>query len=729
MKEVRWVIPLICVLPLLVFGQVEEEPRIIIEPVDPSATSQLEGNLEKGIWTAAQRVIVRYGTNVVLVADQVSIDNETANVLAEGNVTLQSDGGYWRGEQLQYNFQTGEVKAHDFKVGVPPVYIAGRELEGNQTNQVYTIKDARITTDDIADPGYFVRAKRVTLIPGKLVEADNATLYLGDVPVMVLPKYSRNLRRHPSHFYFTPGYRSMYGPYLLGSYRWQATTNVSTAMNLDYRLKRGVGFGPDVSYDFDRWGAGALTGYYTQDNDPGRTIEGKEITDDRYRIRFSHQAIIRTNLTATASLHKQSDPRIVRDFFETEYREDPQPQSFLEIEQLWPNFSLNLLASEQFNSFFQAVERSPDLKLTAIRQRLGVSPLFYEGETSAAYLRFQPGLGSSTNDYSAFRADTFHQLLLPQTYFGWLNFVPRVGGRFTHYGETEGGGIDRDSQDRAVFNTGAELSFKAHRIWHNARSSFWEVDGIRHIIQPSVNYVFVPDPTAAPRELPQFDTELQTLRLMPIDFPDFNAIDSIDSQNVLRLTLRNKVQTKRAGEIDNLLNWGLYTDFRIDPRSDQDSFADLFSDLDLKPRSWLLLSSEVRFDVEDSNVRLARHRATFVPNNIWNLSLGHWYFREDPALGPDSGNNLIHTSFYYRFNENWGTRLTHHYEAQDGVLEEQYYTIYRDLRSWTAALTFRVRNNRTEPNDYAIALTFSLKAFPRFSLGKDRPRHSLLLGG
>jgi hypothetical protein len=28
------------------------------------------------------------------------------------------------------------------------------------------------------------------------------------------------------------------------------------------------------------------------------------------------------------------------------------------------------------------------------------------------------------------------------------------------------------------------------------------------------------------------------------------------------------------------------------------------------------------------------------------------------------------------------------------VLEEQYYTLYRDLRSWTAALTLRLRDNR-----------------------------------
>jgi hypothetical protein len=72
--------------------------------------------------------------------------------------------------------------------------------------------------------------------------------------------------------------------------------------------------------------------------------------------------------------------------------------------------------------------------------------------------------------------------------------------------------------------------------------------------------------------------------------------------------------------------------------------------------------------------------------------------------------------------------MSHHFEARDGTMEEQYYTIYRDLRSWTAAFTFRVRDNRTGSDDYTIAATFSLKAFPRFGLNSDRDKPSLLVG-
>ena len=103
------------------------------------------------------------------------------------------------------------------------------------------------------------------------------------------------------------------------------------------------------------------------------------------------------------------------------------------------------------------------------------------------------------------------------------------------------------------------------------------------IVKPSIGYTWVPDPNVDPQRLPQFDYELPSAQLLPITFPDYNSVDSIDSQNVMRFGLENKLQTKRAGEIDNVVHWLLYTDWRLKPRDDQDTFADLYSKLDLKP--------------------------------------------------------------------------------------------------------------------------------------------------
>jgi LPS-assembly protein len=376
----------------------------------------------------------------------------------------------------------------------------------------------------------------------------------------------------------------------------------------------------------------------------------------------------------------------------------------------------------------------PDVRLTGFRQQLGETPVYYESESSAGYYRrrFAETNGPMPGDFSAARADTFHQLLLPQTFFGWLNVTPRVGGRFTYYSKATGDGATTDEVYRGVFNTGAEISFKASRVWPGVQNKLFEMDGLRHIFEPSINYVFVPSPGHATNELPQFDYEVPSLRLLPIEYPDYNSIDSIDSQNVMRFGLRNKLQTKRQGRVEDLLNWDLYTDWRLKPNRDQTTFADLYSDLAARPRSWLKLESLTRFDLDSGNLRLSFHTLTFKPNNVWSWDLGHYYLRDAPlttSTGLGQGNNLITSSMYYRVNENWGLRATHHFEARNGRMQEQFYSIYRDLRSWTAALTFRLRDNGTGPEDFTVAFTFSLKAHPRFGLGSDSVRPYSLLGG
>ncbi|MDX1952029.1 MAG: LPS assembly protein LptD [Verrucomicrobiota bacterium] len=700
-----------------------------LEVENLTAESEVEYFEENSRWVGRKGVLVRYG-DARLTADEVILDEKTMDVIATGNVTLHRGAEYWRGTKLRYNFSSNQSDGAEFRAGFAPVFVQGMTLRadsGNSTNQVYEIGDAFVTTDDLENPTFRIKAKKIRVKVGDEVEAEDATLYVGNMPIFYFPYYQRTLKKHQNYLSLTPGYRSLYGPYLLSSYHWHWNTNLMTAAHLDLYGKRGVGLGPEIQYNFKGLGHGELQGYYIDDKRPGNDPLGQPIEDDRHRIRFSHQATLDTNFTAKLVIRQQSDPFVIRDFFENEYRTNAQPKSFLEVNRFWSNFNLNILAQAQVNDFYQTIERLPDVKLSGLRQQIGDSPLFYESESSVAYLRFQSGIPTGTN-YAAGRADTYHQLLLPQNYFGWLNFTPRIGGRLSSYSETEGVHSVLNEQHRAVFNTGAELSFKASQVWAGARNRLLDITGIRHLIEPSINYVFVPSPNKLPRELPQFDTEIPSLRLLPIEYPDYNAIDSIDSQNVLRLGLRNKIQTKRDGKIDNVANWALYTDWRLNPRAGQGTFADLFSDLDFRPRDWLTLNSETRYDVEDGEWVTANHTLTLTPNTTWSWRLGHWYFRGDPFYGPDSDNNTLYHSLYYRLNENWGTRISHHFEARDGTLEEQYYTLYRDFRSWTGALTFRVRDNRSGPTDFTVALTFSLKATPSRSVGSDRNQPSLLLG-
>ena len=119
--------------------------------------------------------------------------------------------------------------------------------------------------------------------------------------------------------------------------------------------------------------------------------------------------------------------------------------------------------------------------------------------------------------------------------------------------------------------------------------------------------------------------------------------------------------------------------------------------------------------------QLARRQGvqiTFMPNERWSWGVGYWYLRQG-FDGFTQGSDYLTTTAFYRLDDNWGVRATENYNIQDSRLQQQFYTLYRDMRSWTAALTFNVQDNSTGPTDYTVAFTFSLKASPSSHVGDD----------
>jgi len=689
-------------------------------------------DLATGRMTGTGGVVVRYG-DTVLTADRVSVDQETGETIAEGRVRIQHQGQIWVGEKIRYNFFTRQMRSESFRTGAPPLFASGRALKGDTTNQVYIAEDAAITTDDYENPFWVVKARSIRVIPGDRITAKHATVQLGKVPVFYWPYLTKKIGRRQNQFLFLPGYRSAYGAYLYTGYHWYLSDELDVALHTDYRTKRGPGVGPEVHFDYGRWGIGDLNYYYTYDRDPGQDSSGQDIDSNRQLFQLGYMGNPGTNFYVKGKFSYESDALLRQDFFETDYQADPQPITFGQVRQLWNDITLEAFVQPRINDFYETVERLPEVRLNVLPTHLAALPFVYESQSSFGHYDrlYAVTNGVSLPDVEGGRADTFQQLSLPFNLFGWLNVVPRVGGRATYYTETDTALRTTEAGVRTVFNTGVAVSTKASRLWPEAHSRTFDIDGLRHIVQPQINYAYVPTPDRLPSELPQWDYVLQSFFPLPIDFPDFNSIDGIEAENVVRLGLRNKLQTKRESGLENLVGWDVFIDWHLQPDADQPRFSGLYSDLVLRPRSWLVLQSQFQLDVETGQFQQALNSITLHPGTRWSVGVSQWYLREGYWGGTalqDPGNNTILTRFYYRFSENWGFRTSHQFDAQDGRLEEQYYTLYRDLRSFTAAVTFRMRSPVGEPDDYSVALTLSLKAAPRYSLGEDAVRPSALLG-
>jgi hypothetical protein len=718
------------------------------------AEGQVFYDLAAGTATGTNGVFIHYGSPVygdaVLTADNVFVNTKTGDADADGNVRIESGDLLWVGDHIHYNFKTRQMRSEQFRTGKLPVFAGGTQLTGDGSNRVYTARSAFFTTDDAADPAYKIRASRIKIIPGKSVQMWNAVAYVDGVPVFYYPYYHRDISSKANNFMFIPGYRSRYGAYVLSTYRWYLGDLADGIIHADYRAKRGPGAGPDVNLHLGQWGDATIKYYYQHDSRPDYSTNAfpqfGPIPENRQRFYLGWQATPATNLNLKALVNYQSDPLFLHDFFEGDYRANPQPNTFVEANKYWDNWSLDALTTPRVNSFYDQVERLPDVKLTGYRQEVLDTPVYYDSESSVGWYRDYDsyassntnGLYAGTNGFyaaSAARADTYHQFTLPWTFFNWLNVTPRVGGRLTYYSSQSynsvnvTNGLPSSDVYREVFNTGVGTSFKASQLWSDATNSFWQVDGLRHIIEPSANYVFVPDPSTPPAALPQFDGQQPSLMLLPVDFPDYNSIDSIDTQNVIRFGLRNVLQTKRDGQLEDLVNWNMMLDWRLDPKSDQSSLNDLYSQFVVRPRTWLTLESQVRYDIDRGDLNMSFHQVTFSPNDRWSWGIGHWYLREG-TWGDYTwnGNDYITSTLFYRMSDNWGVRAVHDFNSETGRLQEQSYTLYRDLRSWTAALTFRVEDDVGSSQDFTIAFSLSLKASPSTQVGEDTANPHRIVG-
>ena len=111
-------------------------------------------------------------------------------------------------------------------------------------------------------------------------------------------------------------------------------------------------------------------------------------------------------------------------------------------------------------------------------------------------------------------------------------------------------------------------------------------------------------------------------------------------------------------------------------RIHQERFANVFSEMDLRLRSWLIVNSLLRYDVETSFQRNI-HQVTVQPNNVWSASLSYRYssttiqrslirwlpssgIRQSRFLRKNWKSPVTKRSkrrFHYRLNENWAVRI------------------------------------------------------------------------
>jgi lipopolysaccharide assembly outer membrane protein LptD (OstA) len=747
------------------FGNFSDKPVEI--------TADGDTRFENGTAIADNNVQIHYN-GIAIYADHAEYNPDTRDVLLLGNVRIYSGMDLFNGQRVFYNLETKQTRALEFDGSHAPLKFSSLSARGFGTRQ-FTLSDSTLTTSDSSMPDWHVKAKTIRLYTNDRVVLLNSTLYVGKVPVFWLP-YAFSSLTHQG-FQFSPGYDSNWGGYLLSSYTFPLGTGDSFLATIrdDYRTLHGyaVGFDANLKFGKNDRNVGHFISYYANDTNPGNFKDAYPITpsSSRYRVGYQQHLYLSDDVYATFDITKLSDANFMEDYYPLENRYNPQPDNNITLTKLDDVYEATLLTRWQMNGFQETTERKPEAAIDFKQEPLFGLPVFYDGTTALGQLNRNfsqnppSGFTNEPSNYGSARFDTFHQLSAPQTLFGWLSTIPTVGIRGTYYSQggyytnsqgqnvpyassstNNNGLVSTGSTFRAIVNGSLENSFKISQSFEGVQSGLLGLDGLRHIFQPysMLSGVYAGGPNV--NQVLQFDRLLpqnpnsttksgyqpSSTQLIPLDFPEFNAIDAIDTWAIWRLGFRNRLQTRRDGETFDWLYLDTFADVNgINPYING-PLSNLNDRLTFSPVSWFNFNMGSQVPLDTQGFTELNSDFNFMPVRNFNFGVGTRYINNYQGLNTSSSanqnvnqnGNQYPINAFWRVNDHWSMSAQEIYNTQPGQpnsLIYERYMIHRDLSSWVFSMGVEVRNNQaqgttSQQTQYGALINFTLKDLPQVTL-------------
>jgi len=640
--------------------------------------------------------------DLIVTADEIRYNVRTGVAVATGRVSATLHADRMLADRFVYRRADGTFTADNVRVGSYPFYIEGTSAEG--TRQEAVIHNATIT---YREPGSYqpnLKAKTVYYSPGHYLRIGNAFAGIGKARPVPFIRFRQDLTKQPNVSYMSldGGNRGSLGVYVDGAMHWPVANDVTAGPELGIYTKRGVMAGPVADYDIvsgDNSVKGALDSGFIHDYDSvdrADDVLGNPVPANRGYLTWTHHEVFDNDFTVDGSINWWKDSEVIRDFRPKDFVDVQEPDNFLESAYAGRNYFVSVFTRFQPDSFFPVQERLPEIRFDLLPVALGDG--FYQRfEASVAYLKENPPEAGA--DLESKRFDTFYGLTRPMAWHGWLDFTPVVGARFTDYRDTEGA-ADPGGATRALGEVGFDANLKSSGTW-DYKNPVWQIDGLRHLFDPTLSYRYIPDADKAANSIPEIDRETFTGYLPLMELGDQRSIDQLQAVNVLRLGLNNTLQTRdpNYGSRD-LLRFDVADDFRFQRAAGQTRTSEIHTDLALIPANWLEITVADTFASQSYAQKELNANLTLRDADVWSASVGVGYLTDQygdytiPGLGtyPVTGLDAYHFEFKVRVSEVYQVFARVDYDDRAHLFADQYYGVYQTLaNTWTVQYTLDVQ--------------------------------------
>ncbi len=669
-------------------------------------------------------------------------DVEVESAYLEGDVQLSQGPNAIRASKLYYDLLRDRAVILDAVVrstlvdrGIP-LYIRASEIRQLSANE-FTAHDAILTTSEFHTPHYHVGARRIELInrtppqpDGRAsgiragsFRIDGATLNLAGQPVAYWPHIRGNVDTSETAIKSVrTGFSDHFGLEL--ETRWhffnllglQTPEGVDSTLSLDYFTERGPAVGVDADYERERY-FGQLRSYLLADggeDDLGRDREQPSEHDFRGRFLLRHRQYLEDDWQVSLELSYITDRTFLEEFFETEFDTGKEQETLLYLKKQRDNWAFTAAMQARLLDFTTQTERYPDFALHLAGESLGDKATWFS-ENRAGLVRYREAdqsfreflrNGPTISSGTTARGDT-RQEIDAAVDVGDARFVPFVVGRGSSWNDSpHDGGVGR-----GFAAAGVRGSMYLWRVYPDVRSTLLDLDGIRHIVKPTL--------TAWTSEANRDKDEL---------FPFDETVEEIAATDGIAVGVRQRWQTKRGpadarrivdvfthdieiaafndGESDEITNG--YTSFSRPENSISHNYVNSSTIWRINDRTALL--SETNYDLNDGTVDVLNVSLAVERTPRLSYLLGYRFIDETES-------NLLGFDLNYRMTEKHTLALRELFDLDRGETLDFTIALVRKFPRWFGALSFEL--DQAE-DDFGVSVSIWPEGLPQAALGSRR---------
>ncbi|MGH9768701.1 MAG: LPS assembly protein LptD [Blastocatellia bacterium] len=526
-----------------------------------SETQQEQGN----VVVATGNVQVSDG-EILIIADRITYNNATSDVLAEGNVYFEQRGQRLTGELLEFNYKTrrGTIKNPTAFTNSTPdgtMIVIDADRADKTGADTYNLDDAMLTACQEKVPKWSFTAKRARIRLDHRAKVYNAFFRIKNIPVLYMPYASISIsKKDRSSGFLLPssGSSSIKGRTLHLAYFQTLGRSADLLVRTDVFTERGVGLGFDFRARTDENSRIALGSFLVFDRLLGpkflpncdRAVFGDQCRQpDQGGSSFYVDAVqyFKNGFVAVADVNVTSSFAFRQVFSDNVLTAiSPEERSIFYLNKNWRSLSFNALFGEQ-SSFIAELDRQGNFvsdKIVKVRQLPSIEisqrstkisdkfPAYFSFGAAVEGVRRSETSGDQVDLKTPSivqRLDNSWRITFPLKPIAGSTLTPSIGVRSTFYSDSLDP-VERKAVGQNLLRNYVDVNLDLRppslaKVYRRRDGRPW----FKHVIEPFVEYRRI-------EGIDEFD------RTLPIDERDLIA-----ETNEIAYGVTNRFFVKRKG--------------------------------------------------------------------------------------------------------------------------------------------------------------------------------------